>query len=602
MTLRRLRARGAAGLALLTVTAISLAACGSSGTGGGSIGTTSGSPVTGGTLKLLGSSDVDHLDTASAYYTASYTLERTFARQLFSYPATTDTTAANTPVPDVATEMPTAANGGVSADGKTYTIHLRSGVMWDTSPARAVTAQDFVLGLKRLCNPVSPVGAPGYYENTIAGMKAYCDGFAKVPGTVAAMTAYINGHSIAGVTAPDAQTIVFKLLQPASDFVNVLAMPFASAAPQEYLKYLPDSAPFRQHTISDGPYQIAGYTANQSITLNKNPAWTQASDPIRHQYVDHITITEGQDAGPVQQQIQAGTADLQWDTVVPTASIPALQAADDARLGVYPALDTNPYLVFNLQSPTSGGALKNVKVRQAIEYAIDKTAIGQVYGGPALNTPLNQVIPPGNVGYQPFDLYPTANSGGDAATCKSMLAAAGYPHGITLTDVYRNAGNHPAVAQDIQADLKACGITDKLVPVNQGDYYGKYLNSPAAAQRGVWDISEPGWVPDWYGNNGRAVIEPLFDGRNYGPNSVDYGDYNNPDVNALIDKALAAPDQATAATYWHQADMQIMKDAAIVPFQTQKTALFRSTRVHNAIFLPFSQAYDLTQVWLSPTS
>ena len=597
------RGRVAATLAALTATAIALAACGSgSGNGGGAPGSAAGNPVTGGTLKLLGSSDVDHLDTASAYYTASYTLERTYARQLFSYPAATDTTAANNPVPDVATEMPTTDDGGVSADGRTYTIHLRSGVEWNTSPARAVTAQDFVLGLKRLCNPVSPVGAPGYYENTIAGMKAYCDGFAKVAGTTSAISAYIGGHQITGVKATDPQTLVFTLLRPAGDFVNILAMPFASAAPQEYLRYLPDSAPFRAHTISDGPYQVTGYTANQRITLDKNPAWTQAADPIRHQYVDHISVTEGQDAGPVQQQIQAGTADLEWDTTVPTPSIPALQAAKDARLGTYPALDSNPYLVFNLQSPTAGGALQNVKVRQAIEYAVDKTAIGQVYGRPALNTPLDQVIPPGNVGYQQFDLYPTPQSKGAPATCKSMLAAAGYPNGFTMKDVYRNAGDHPAVAQDIQADLKACGITDQLIPVNQGDYYGKYLNSPSAAQRGVWDISEPGWVPDWYGNNGRAIIEPLFDGRNYGPNSVDYGDYDNPAVNALIDKALAAPDQNTAATSWHQADLQIMKDAAIVPLQTQKTALYRSSRVHNAVFLPFSQAYDVTQIWLSPNS
>ena len=241
-------------------------------------------------------------------------------------------------------------------------------------------------------------------------------------------------------------------------------------------------------------------------------------------------------------------------------------------------------------------------MRQAIEYAIDKVAMGQVYGGPALNTPLGQVIPPGNVGYQQIDPYATPDSKGDPAKCKSMLAAAGYPNGITLKDVYRNAGNHPAVAQAVQADLKACGITDKLIPVNQGDYYGKYLNSPDAAKRGVWDLTEPGWVPDWYGNNGRAIVEPLFDGRGYGPNSVDYGDYDNPAVNALIDKALAAPDEDTAATYWHQADVQIMNDAAIVPFQTQKTALYRSSRVHNAIFQPFSQAYDVTQVWLSPNS
>ena len=115
----------------------------------------------------------------------------------------------------------------------------------------------------------------------------------------------------------------------------------------------------------------------------------------------------GQDAEPVQQQIQAGTADMEWDTVVPTPDIPQLKAAKDDRLGIFPGLDTNPYLVFNLQSPNNGGALKTAKVRQAIEYAIDKVAIGQVYGGPALNTPLDQVIPPGNVGYQQFDLYPT---------------------------------------------------------------------------------------------------------------------------------------------------------------------------------------------------
>ena len=585
--------------AVIVATTVLLAGCGSA--GAGSV-TSGGQPTPGGTLKLLGSGDVDHLDTASAYYTTSYTLERAYSRQLFSYPTTTDLQQAIEPVPDLATELPTKQNGGISADGKTYTIHLRPGAKWNTTPAREVTAQDVVLGLKRLCNPVSPVGAPGYYENTIVGMKAYCDAFAKVPGTAAAIAAYINGHDVAGVKATDARTVVFTLTQPANDFLNILAMPFASPAPREYLSYVPDDATFRQHTISDGPYQITKYVPNQRIELDRNPAWDRASDPIRHQYVEHITVTEGQDTGPVQQQIQAGTADLQWDTVVPTANIPALRAAKDPRLGLYPALDTNPYLLFNLQSPTNGGALAKVKVRQAIEYAIDKVAIGQTYGGPTINTPLDQVIPPGNIGYQQFNLYPTPGHRGDPAACKRTLSAAGYPHGLTLTDVYRNAGNHPAVAQTVQADLARCGITVKLLPVNQGDYYGKYLASPAAARRGVWDISEPGWVPDWYGDNGRAIIEPLFDGRTYGPNSVDYGDYNSTVVNALIDRALRASDQQQAAALWHQADLQIMKDAPIVPFQTQKTALFRSSRVHNAIFAPFSQSYDITQVWLNPTS
>lgn len=105
--------------------------------------------------------DVDHLDTARAYYTASYTLERASTRRLFIYPASTDVNVAIQPVPDLATELPTRANGGISADGKTYTVHLRPGAKWNTSPVREMTSEDVVLGLKRLCNPVSPVGTPG---------------------------------------------------------------------------------------------------------------------------------------------------------------------------------------------------------------------------------------------------------------------------------------------------------------------------------------------------------------------------------------------------------------------------------------------------------
>lgn len=562
-----------------------------------------GQPTKGGTLRIVGNADVDHLDTAAAYYTVSYTLERAFTRQLFSYPASTNLKTATTPTPDVATVTPTKTNGGVSSNGLTYTIHLRNDVMWNSTPQRQVTAQDFVLGFKRLCNPTqNSVGAPGYFEGVIAGMDTYCSDFAKVTPTVGAFKQFITTHNISGIKAVDDKTIQFTLVKPAIDFTNILALPFTSAAPQEYLNYLPDSAQFRQHTLSDGPYEITKYVPNQSYVLEHNPAWKQSSDPIRHQYVNSIQITLGPDENGVQQQIAAGTQDMDWDTTVPTADVPALRAQKDPRMGIYPNFDTNPFLVFNLQSPTDHGALAKLKVRQAIEYGIDKVAKGQIYGGPSLNTPLNQVIPPENIGYQQFNPYPTTGARGDPAKCKSMLAAAGYPGGLTLTDVYRTSGKHPAIFQSVQADLKKCGITVKGTPAAASDYYGKYLSDPTAAKRGVWDISEPGWVPDWFGNNGRTIIEPLFDGRAYGPGSTDWGDYNSPKVNALIDRALSATSQKEAAGLWHQADVQIMNDAQIVPFQTQSTPLYRSTRVHNAIESPFSINYDITQIWLNPSS
>jgi ABC-type transport system substrate-binding protein len=133
---------------------------------------------------MLGQSDIFNLDTVSAYYTVSSMLERMFTRQLFTYG---DPTGAATPppvVPDIATAVPTTSNGGITDGGKTITIHLRSGVKWNSSPPRQVTAADFAREFKMLCNPSSPVGAPGYFTGTIEGMASYCTGFAKAPGTV----------------------------------------------------------------------------------------------------------------------------------------------------------------------------------------------------------------------------------------------------------------------------------------------------------------------------------------------------------------------------------------------------------------------------------
>jgi len=128
-------------------------------------------PTKGGTLKLLGTGDIFNLDTVSAYYTVSSLLERAFTRQLVSYPNAASFLDSIKIVPDIATAVPVKGNG-ISADGKTYTFKLRDGVKWNTTPARAVTAADFVLEFKMLCNPVAPNAAPGYFTSTIVGMKA----------------------------------------------------------------------------------------------------------------------------------------------------------------------------------------------------------------------------------------------------------------------------------------------------------------------------------------------------------------------------------------------------------------------------------------------
>ena len=566
-----------------------------------------GAPVRGGTLLIEGSTDLSAaMDPQGEYETIGSTLERAYTRQLVSYPASTDLTKAEAIVPDAATSLPT-----VSPDGLTYTFTLRPGMMWNTNPPRPVTSQDFQRGILRNCDPtLAPNGNPGYYIATIADFKSFCTAFetSSPAESASARARFINNGmaSVSGIKTPDANTIVFTLTEPTTDFDNLLAEPFASAAPVEYLRDVPLTP--GNVLYSDGPYKIASYNIGHEILLTRNAEWSQSTDPIRHDYVNEIDVkldlAGAAAATEVQQDLAAGTADLQWNTIVPTEDIAGLESPTwNPQLGVFPAPgNTNPYLVFNIKSPNNNGALANVKVRQALEYAIDKVAINKIYGGASINQPLNQVIAPGAEGYQEINDYPTKNSAGDPAKCKSLLKAAGYPNGLTLKDYYRNNGNHPGVFEVVQTDFGKCGVTVVGVPIASGYYGSSGINVTPTANGftpGKWDITEPGWVPDWFGPaNGRAILPDLFDGALNYPGS-DWGGYDSAAVDQLVTEAELATTVGAAASLWHQADEKVMADAAFIPFQTQLTPLFRSTRLHNAIYIPFTEQYDITQVWLS---
>lgn len=600
--------RGTAKIAGAVVAAGTLAAALLAGAGPSGAVTRSAAqaPKYGGVLRFVGQGDVDFMDTADAYYDVTWGLFRAITRQLYTWPTAATLAGEVNPVPDLATAMPKITNGG-----KTYTITIRSGAMWDTTPPRQVTAQDEVTGMKRLCNPASPTGAPGYYEDTIVGMQAYCNAFlatgkTKTGTTVAAMDAFMKSHNIAGVKALNNLTVQFNLVQPASDFLDILSLGFASPVPQEELAYVPGSAALGQHFVSDGPYTIKSYVPNRSFDLVRNPAWKASTDPVRKAYVNEIQVTEGVATNTAAlQEIQAGSEDLMWDQNVPTVQLAGMVASHDPDLVLGPPGNNYiimQYLSINMQSPNNNGALKNVKVRQALEYALNKYANDQVYGGSVISGTTNQAVPPGSVGYIPnYNPYPDNNGQGDAAKAKQLLAEAGYKPGqITLKEIYRTNTVHPQVAQNDQAALQAAGFKVDLVAVTPANtIYTKYFENPTASKSGAWDIGEAGWIPDWLGLNGRSVIEPLFDGRTYGPNTQDYGDFNDSVVNSDIDHALSASSLASSTKFWQAANEEIMKQAAIVPWGGQKTAVYHSSRVQGCEFWYVSENCDMTNVWLS---
>jgi peptide/nickel transport system substrate-binding protein len=615
-----------AGLTAAVLAAAALAACSSSSTSSPTTSSSSsaGTPVSGGTLRIISASGPAHLDTVPSYYTADYQITHTYARQLLNYPtvpysSTTDAnwTKTTTPVPDVATEVPSTANGGITGGGKTYTFHIKPGVDWNTTPARQVTADDFIREFKAFFNPVSPVGNPVYFESTIAGLTAYANAetafFASKSNapTAANITNFQNTHTISGLSAPNSSTLQITLSAPASDFLNMMAMPFTSARPVEYDSYVPNSLELDQHTISDGPYQISSYIPGKSITLVRNPAWKQSTDQIRHDYVSTIVDTLGVTSAETQlADMQAGTEDvISSDTPINPASIPSLVASNVPNFKIWANSDTFPYIVFNLRSPDANGAAGKLLVRQAVEYGLDKAAAVKAIGGPAVATVINTVIPPGNVGYVNSNLYPDDNGQGNVAMCKSDLAKAGYPSGVTLTYMYPNDSSNTRIFTAIQASLANCGITLTSKPEPGSSFFTDLGNSPENNKAGQWDLGQPGWFPDWFGNNGRTVVQALFQGPNCVINTVNYGCYNNATVNSLITTAETATSLSAAGTAWQQADHQIMSDATIAPIMSQNFPAYSSKRVRGiasngttyptAIFAPNIGAPDITSIWLA---
>ncbi|TCC45136.1 ABC transporter substrate-binding protein [Kribbella capetownensis] len=592
MARRRLAAVSLAAVAAL----VALAACSNGGTTPTGSGGDSATPVKGGTLNMLGAGDVDYMDPNISYYSVGYLGLRLWSRQLFTYPA--EPGGKNTsPVADLAMDTPTTANGGLSADGKTYTIKIRPGAKWGTSPARQVTAADVVRGVKRTANPVQPFGGIPDFANLLVGYKAFADGFAKAPKTVAGLKDYIEKTPLPGVEAKDDATVVFHLTQKATYFVDMLTLSAFSPAPIESLNYLPASTELGNHFPSDGPYKIDSWVPTKSINFSRNPAWDPASDPVRKAYVDKIVVNETVTQDSVQQQLQTGTptADMEWDVAPPPSQLAGLQAKKDPNLNIGDTASTNPYVVYNTASPNNNKALANPKVRQAISYAINRDHIIQVLGGKTLNPPLTHVLPDVILGSKPNDPYPY-----NPDKAKQLLAEAGYPN-LTLKFLYRNASEGSSKTfQTIQQDLTKAGITVTGVPSPNADFYVKYLQVPDVAKRGVWDLSLASWGADWYGNAALSFFNPLFSGEpSFPPVGSNFGLYNDPQTNDLIDQAIAAPTTDAAAELWAKADARVMEQAAFYPVTNNKQSSYHATQVHNAIYVPSLQNFDPANVWLS---
>ena len=358
--------------------------------------------------------DIATLDPAVGYDWQNWPAIKMLFDALLDYkPGTTDLE------PRLAAAMPVISEGG-----RAYTFTLRDGVKF--SNGQPVTAGDVQFTLERVLNPATKSPGAGFFAD-IAGSAEFAAGKAK---------------TLAGVKVLGPKSVKITLSQPNAAFLNVLATNFAFIVPKAAT--LAAGADFGRKPVGSGPFTLKTWDVGKQLTFERNPAYFRSGAPG----LDEVNIKVGLDPSVAYLSLQRGEVDLLGDGVPPAQY---LQAQTDPKLKALivsqPQVNTT-YLAIN----TGVKPFTDVRVRQALQYAIDKVKVLRLVNGRGLIA--TQVLPPSMPGFDASYKGPSY----DPAKAKALLAAAGFKNGFSTT-LYTNATDpNPRIAQSLQQDLAAVGI------------------------------------------------------------------------------------------------------------------------------------------------
>ena len=249
---------------------------------------------------------------------------------------------------------------------------------------------------------------------------------------------------------------------------------------------------------------------------------------------------------------------------------------------------------------TKVAPLNNVNCRMAIEYAANKTNQQTAYGGPVAGGAIaSTVAPPNVIGQKSFDLYEaTTKPGGDVTKAKAALKACGQPSGFTTGIAYRSdRPKEVQAAQSLQAALAQAGIKTTLHGYPAGTYFADFAGVPNYVHSHDLGIDLGGWAPDW--PDGYGFFDFITAGNTISAaGNTNIEELNDPVVNNLIAKMAATTDATTRNSYTAQIDMQVMKDAAILPEVYAKSLLYRSPSLTNVYVQPYYGMYNYAALGL----
>ncbi|RYL92480.1 glutathione ABC transporter substrate-binding protein [Sporolactobacillus sp. THM7-4] len=419
-----------------------------------------------------------------------------------------------------------------SKDAKTYTFKLRKGVKFqDGTPFNAEAVK---FNFDRISDPKST----------------------------------LKRHSLFAVIKEtkviDEYTVQFKLSQPFGAMINTFAHPAGMIiSPSAVKKYGKD---FMKHPVGTGPYKFASWTQGGNLKVVKNPNYWKKGEPK----LDSITFKPVPEDGSRVDMLKTGEADL--INPLPTVQAKALSGKNGIDVITNPSIGVRYMSMNTMKKP-----FNNVKVRQALNYAIDKKAFNSIvyngYGAPATSSMGPEV--------QFYSKQKPYNY--DVNKAKQLLKEAGYPNGFQTTLWAGNMSQSIKAMEFLQQQLSKVNVKLKVVPMEAGTMSNK-----------IWGVTNPekadiqlyygGWTPstgdaDW-------AIRPLLGGASFPPAAYNTAYYKNSEADKLINAALQTADPAVRQKDYAQLQTKIWQDAPWVFLSTPDNVYGMRNYLKNAYVQP----------------
>jgi peptide/nickel transport system substrate-binding protein len=556
--------------AALTAVAMAMTGCGSSGSSPSSSNSSSAKGHSGGTFTILANSNFGVADPAQNYTLQEWQLLIDTHDGLTTF-AKVNGVAGTKIVPDLATSIPKATNGG-----KTYVFHIRRGIKF--SNGEVLKPSDFVTTFER--------------QFTVPGPTSFYSGI------VGASACSTKGCSLSkGVIANDsAYTLTINLTAPDAELMDQLALPFAFVVPASTsLKLTGNNVP-----PGTGPYMWKSYNPNTEAVLVRNPyfhVWSAEAQPAG--YPNEIVEKYGAQVSDEVTEVENGEANEVFDgDQIPSDDLSQLNSAKYAGQVHVNTLTADWYFALNTRTPP----FNNLKARQAINYAANRSAYVKIAGGPQLAVPTCQVLPPNFPSYKPYCPYTSGSStthwaGPDLTKARALVKASGTA-GMKVIVNGTNDQVGKALAEQMVSDLDSIGYKASTQLLAAGIQYPYVQNSTNSSH---WNVGWSAWYQDYPAQS--DFLNVLLGCNTIHPNSdasPNIAAYCNKSTQSQINTAESeeSTDPAAAAKLWTQVDHEDTNAAPWVDMYNPKQIDFLSKNVHGYKWNP--QWYILIdQLWLS---